>query len=198
MTWNALAPDMTVARPVGDPAQARARAQRFHELYREHFDFVFRNLRRMGIPAAQVDDALQDVFLVVLRRIDGFREGSHAKAWLFAIALRVAGNHRRAQSRRAPVVAVAPEALPSVQLGPFEQVSRSEASRVLHAFLDSLDDDKRAVFVLAELEQMTAPEIAEALAVNVNTVYSRLRAARIAFEHAIGQLRRPGPEPEHG
>ena len=74
---------------------------------------------------------------------------------------------------------------------------RSEAARVLHAFLGSLDDDKRAVFVLAELEQMTAPEIAQALAVNVITVYSRLRTARIAFEQAVFQLR-SSSEREHG
>jgi RNA polymerase sigma-70 factor (ECF subfamily) len=69
---------------------------------------------------------------------------------------------------------------------------------VLHAFLDSLDDDKRAVFVMVELEQMTAREIAQALAINVNTVYSRLRAARVAFEHVIGQVQRAHSEGRHG
>jgi len=64
-------------------------------------------------------------------------------------------------------------------------VTRAEEVRLLHRILDRLDDDKRAVFVLAELEQMTAPEIAEALSVNLNTVYSRLRAARAAFEDAL-------------
>ena len=160
---------------------------------------MFRNLRRLGIAPASVDDALQDVFVVVLRRLDGFREGTHPKAWLFAIALRVAGNYRRAQTRRAPTASLAPDALEGSALGPFDQLSRSEAARVLDAFLGSLDDDKRAVFVLAELEQMTAPEIAQALAVNVNTVYSRLRAARIAFEQAVQVLRsRRESEGGHG
>src|SRR5262245_52406099 len=72
----------------------------FDALYREHFDFVFRNLRRLGVAEAAIDDGLQDVYLVALRRIGEFREGTHAKAWLFAIVLRVAGNHRHSQRRR--------------------------------------------------------------------------------------------------
>ncbi|HMI90618.1 MAG TPA: sigma-70 family RNA polymerase sigma factor [Polyangiales bacterium] len=195
-TWNARVADMTPSQAPAGAEHGRARTERFHALYRDHFDFVFRNLRRLGIPPASVDDALQDVFVVVLRRLDGFREGTHPKAWLFAIALRVAGNYRRAQSRRAPTASLAPDALAGSVLGPFDQLSRSEAARVLHDFLDSLDDDKRAVFVLAELEQMTAPEIAQALAVNVNTVYSRLRAARIAFEQTVLRLR--ASSEEHG
>jgi hypothetical protein len=95
--WNAPGADMTPSKAPASAEQAQARAERFHALYREHFDFVFRNLRRLGVPAASVDDALQDVFVVVLRRLDGFREGTHPKAWLFAIALRVAGNYRRAR-----------------------------------------------------------------------------------------------------
>ena len=186
-SWNEPAADISTARPSSDPPAEQERCERFHALYRENFDFVYRNLRRLGIDAAAVDDALQEVFLVALWRLNGFQAGTHAKAWLFAIAIRVAGNHRRAKRRRAATATFAPDLLPSTQLGPFDQLSRSEAARVVHGFLDSLDDDKRAVFVMVELEQMTAPEIAQALAVNVHTVYSRLRAARIAFEHAVGQ-----------
>ena len=174
---------------------APARAERFHALYCEHFDFVFRNLRRLGVASAAVDDALQDVFVVALRRLDGYRDGTHPRAWLFAIALRVAGNYRRAQGRRAPVAAIGPDALVSSEPGPVERLARSQAAQRLHAFLGTLDDDMRAVLVLAELEQMTAPEIAEALSVNANTVYSRLRAARIAFEHALAQWRAGDEEP---
>jgi len=187
--WNARGADMTPAAAPASTTSARAGTARFHALYREHFDFVFRNLRRLGIPEASVDDALQDVFVVALRRLDDFRDGTHPKAWLFAIALRVAGNFRRAQSRRAPLAALAPDALPGPLAGPFEQLSRSEAARTLHELLAVLDDDKRAVFVLAELEQMTAPEMSEALGVNLNTVYSRLRAARRDFEKALERHR---------
>jgi RNA polymerase sigma-70 factor (ECF subfamily) len=196
-SWNQQVPDIAEAgRPAPAPLSAEDRRNQFNALYREHFDFVFRNLRRLGVAEASVDDALQDVFLVVLRRIDGFEAGTHAKAWLFAIAMRVAGNYRRAFGRRGVPIALAPDAVASAQLGPFDRLSRSEAARVLHAFLESLDPDKRAVFVMAELEQMTAPEIALATAANANTVYSRLRAARIAFERVLSALQ--NDREEHG
>ena len=73
--------------------------------------------------------------------------------------------------------------------GPHELAARSEGRRVLEHLLDALDDDKREVFVLAELEQMSAPEIAEALEMNLNTVYSRLRVARQEFDEALARHR---------
>ena len=154
--------------------------ERFHALYREHFDFVFRNLRRLGVTDASVEDALQDVYLVVLRRMHEFT-GVHVKAWLFAILLRVAGNYRRGSRRRGPLEPLREELLFAAQPGPFEQAAREQARRLLHAFLEGLDDNRRAVFVMAELEQMTAPEIARAMSANLNTVYSWLRVGRAEF-----------------
>jgi RNA polymerase sigma-70 factor (ECF subfamily) len=164
----------------------------FNALYREHFDFVFRNLRRIGVAESAIDDALQDVYLVVLRRIAEFREDTHAKAWLFAILLRVAGNHRRSQRRRGDPVALIEERHETEMADPFDQAARGEARDILHAFLERLDDNRRAVFVMAELEQMTAPEIGEALAANVNTVYSWLRAARFEFVRMVDALSEEG------
>lgn len=162
--------------------------ERFHALYREHFDFVFRNLRRLGVPAAQLDDAHQDVFLVALKHIDKYVDGSHGKAWFFAIALRVARNYRRSQTRRLSGLAPLRESglfERSNDPDPFEQTAKAQAARLLHAFLDGIDEDKRSVFIMTELEQMSAPEIAEALEVNVNTVYARVRAARREFARAV-------------
>lgn len=167
--------------------------ERFHALYREYFDFVFRNLRRLGVPAHSIDDALQEVYLVVLRRIGEYREGSQPKAWLFAIVLRVAGNYRRAQRRRGDVVPLLESAERSAAPNPFELAARAEARRVLRDFLDTLSEAKRAVFVMAELEQMTAPEIASALSMNLNTVYSRLQATRSDFARLVSaRARRSG------
>jgi RNA polymerase sigma-70 factor (ECF subfamily) len=192
-TRKAFGPDIT-AEKAREPAQSAdhvpwsgARRELFHALYRTHFDFVYRNLRRLGVPAAMVDDALQDVYMVVLRRLDGFHEGTHARAWLFAIAMRVAANYRRALQRRGPPVALR-ENEPDKGLDSFESAARAHAALIVHTFLDRLDDDRRAVFVMAELEQMTAPEIASALSANVNTIYSRLRAARGEFEAMVAQL----------
>ncbi len=164
----------------------------FDALYREHFDFVFRNLRRLGVAEAAIDDGLQDVYLVALRRIGEFREGTHAKAWLFAIVLRVAGNLRRSQRRRANREGTAPwteENVETPALGPFDQAAQQQARQILHAFLERLDRNRRAAFVMSELEQMTAPEIAQALAANLNTVYSWVRAARAEFVRMLEGLR---------
>ena len=180
-------PPATDSRP---PPLSLAARQRFNTLYREHFDFVFRNLRWLGIPDSAIDDALQDVYVIALRHIETYVDGTHPKAWLFAIAKRVASNHRRGARRRGPPLLLEFERHPSQLPGPFESSARAEALRVLQAFLDGLDDDKRAVFVMVELEQMSVPEAAHALSANLNTVYTRLRAARQAFEREVAALER--------
>jgi RNA polymerase sigma-70 factor, ECF subfamily len=190
-----------------EPSQLRARtrdaagwtpSQRecFHALYRDHFDFVFRNLRRLGVADHSLDDALQDVFLIVLRRFDSLAPGSHIKAWLFAILLRVAGNHRRSWRRKGITEPICEDYRQTDQPDPFDLAARAQAARFLNRFLDELDETKRAVFVMAELEQMTAPEIAQALTANVNTVYSWLRGTRIQFVARLASLR--SGEKSHG
>jgi RNA polymerase sigma-70 factor (ECF subfamily) len=156
-------------------------------IYDQHADFVWRSLRRLGVPERSVDDAVQDVFIVVHRRLGEFEGRSTLKSWLFGIARRVAHDHRRRIGRKER-----DEELPEVVADPAGttpalEAERAEAVRALHAILASLDDDKREVFILAELEQMTAPEIAAALGVNLNTIYSRLRAARAAFDAAVAR-----------
>jgi RNA polymerase sigma-70 factor (ECF subfamily) len=162
----------------------------FAEIYERHFSFVWRSVRRLGVAEASVDDAVQDVFLVVHRRLDDFEGRSSIKTWLFGIVLRVVKDWRRTDSRKRRVGAGAGDGdLDSVAAdgtqSPHALTEQAQAVRMLHRVLDSLDDDKRAVFVMAELEQMSAPEIAEALGVNLNTVYSRLRAARRAFNRGV-------------
>jgi RNA polymerase sigma-70 factor (ECF subfamily) len=152
----------------------------FDELYSQHFGMVWRNLRRLGVPPALVEDAAQDTFIVVHRRLADLRTDASAKAWLFGIALRVARDYRRTQKRK-PTVNLDTESALSPRSGPFENAATAEAGRVVQRFLASLDDDKRAVFVLAELEEFSAPEISDALGVGVNTIYSRLRVARERF-----------------
>ena len=163
--------------------------EQFHALYRRHFDFVFRNLRRLGVAAADLDDAVQDVFMVVLRHIDKYQAESHGKAWLFAIALRIARNRRRGVLRKGGLASFDDiEIVPaSSEPSPFRNALSAQAAQVLHAFLASIDDDKRSVFVMTELEQMSAPEIASALQVNLNTVYARIRAARREFARLVEQ-----------
>ena len=179
-------------RPLAASADVREALPSFEALYEEHFDFVWRSLRRLGIPAAHIDDAVQDVFLVVHRRLGEFEGRSTVKTWLFGIALRVASVHRRSAARRPtePLTEEPADAAPAAA----ETLSEArEAARLVHQLLDCLDEDRRAVFVLSELEQMTAPEISAALGVNLNTVYSRLRLARRDFDAALSRHRARRP-----
>jgi RNA polymerase sigma-70 factor (ECF subfamily) len=152
----------------------------FEELYERHFNFVWRNLRRLGVPHALVEDATQDTFVVVHRRLSDLRPDASPTAWLFGIALRVAHDYRRKLHRK-PSVSLDVDNYESADRGPFERVANAQARRTLERFLQTLDHDRRAVFVLAELEDMPAPEISQALGARVNTVYSRLRTARERF-----------------
>lgn len=170
--------------PIGAP-QGRGRVC-FAEVYDAHFDFVYRSVRRLGAREDQVDDAVQDVFIVVHRRLDAFEGRSTLKTWLFGIAMRVVADHRRRSRRKErPTVPLRESVIDAATGCPHEAAKKGEAVRILHTVLDLMDDDRRAVFVMAELEQMSAPEIADTLGVKLNTVYSRLRAARATFELAI-------------
>jgi RNA polymerase sigma-70 factor (ECF subfamily) len=164
----------------------------FEQVYSENFSFVWRSVRRLGVDPSAVDDSVQEIFLVVHRRLGEFEGRASMKTWLFGIVLRVVRQYRRTLRRKPAQLGGAAAMDPDVdqvrdaaERGPHEQIAEREAVRTLHAILDQLDDEKREVFVLAELEQLTVPEIAEAVEANVNTVYSRLRAARKEFDQAV-------------
>lgn len=159
----------------------------FDAIYEAHFDYVWRSMRRLGLSSSAADDAVQDVFVVVHRRLADFEQRSSVKTWLFGIALRVARGHRR-RNHRKPTEPL-PEGMASEHPDPQVLSERSEALAVLDTILDQMDDDKREVFVMAELEQLTAPEIASVTDTNLNTVYSRLRAARKIFEDGVKRHR---------
>ncbi|MDC0672577.1 RNA polymerase sigma factor [Nannocystis radixulma] len=178
----------------------------FPDLYQDHFEYAWACLRRLGVPPEAQEDALQDLFLVIHRRLPEFAGRSSLKTWIFGVARRVAARHRRTEARRlrrharlAAVTAAEPLAVDE------DEVVRREARRRLAEFLDGLDDDRRAVFVLHLYEEMSAPEIAQTLGVNINTVYSRIRLVREQFDRtfagaAPGALRvAKAPEaPPHG
>ncbi|HEY6878771.1 MAG TPA: sigma-70 family RNA polymerase sigma factor [Polyangiales bacterium] len=182
----ATEPDL--AGPPPAPALAHPSAPRFADVYEQHFEFVWRSARRLGVPEASVDDVVQDVFVTVYRRLPDFEGRSQVKTWVFGILRNTVNDLRRSQ-RRKPTEALVVEPVDHASRGPQESFAREQGARLLHAVLHELDDDLRDVFVLSELEQMSAPEVASALSVNVNTVYSRLRAARRDFEAALKRLR---------
>lgn len=153
-------------------------------IYAAHAGFVWRVLRGMGIAQAQIEDAVQDVFIVVHRRYAEFDHRSKLQTWLFAICYRVAQTHRRRQAS-ARVLVSADDQLSVQTRSPAEQAEQHEELRLLFTLLDRLDEAKRMVLLLAEVEGMTAPEISETLGLPLNTVYSRLRRARAEFSQAL-------------
>lgn len=157
----------------------------FDEIFRAHGAFVWRVLRGLGTPSEQLEDATQDVFLVVHRRLGEFEARSSVKTWLFSIARHVAANARRRRKRRPE----APLELEPVcgSPDPATNVETARASRFIARFLEELDDAKRTVFLLGVIEGIPAPELASMLAIPVNTVYSRQRAARQAFRDALAR-----------
>jgi RNA polymerase sigma-70 factor (ECF subfamily) len=158
----------------------------FDAIYTGHFRAIWRTLRRLGVRDAQLDDAAQDVFVVVHRKLAAF-DGRSLRGWLYAIAVRVASDYRREASWRRWLPLT--DALIDTAPGPGQTSDLNESVQLLHTLLSQLDLPKRTVFVLSELEQLSAPEIAEALSVNLNTVYARQRAARSQFEAALNRRR---------
>jgi RNA polymerase sigma-70 factor (ECF subfamily) len=180
----AIGPQLDVQRPAEERVALDVAA-----VYEQHFDFVWRTARRLGVRGAHVDDVVQEVFVVVHRSAAGFEGRSKLRTWLFAITRRVARDHFRS-ARRKPVELVGSDDPSDVTAkDPEAQVQALQGHRLLHALLDTLDADKREVFVMVELEQMSMPEIAETLEINLNTAYARLRAARVAFEQALARHR---------
>jgi RNA polymerase sigma-70 factor (ECF subfamily) len=186
--------------PVAAAAPARSWAD-FENLYREHFAFVWRTVRRLGTDVEFVEDVTQEVFVVVHRRLGEFEGRSTAKTWLYGIVRRVVADHRRTL-RRKPLTAGAEgdeaEAPTAPEEGPEASAERAERVQLLHRLLAGLDEAKREVFILAELEGLTLAEISEALGVNPNTVASRLRAARSEFEIALDQASEEDGAPATG
>jgi RNA polymerase sigma-70 factor (ECF subfamily) len=168
--------------PILDEAQNELPA--FASLYAEHFDFVWRSLRHLGIPISTMDDAAQDVWLIVHRRLAGFQARSSVTTWLFGIVMNVARGRRRHKSERQP-----PEPLPEelVSHGPDPEgvLSGNQAWRLVQGFLDGLPEQSRAIFVSALLENFTPAETAEVVGVDVVTVYKKIRALRRAFQRRL-------------
>ncbi|MEM6291341.1 MAG: sigma-70 family RNA polymerase sigma factor [Myxococcota bacterium] len=181
MSFSAAA-ESQVSRPVPRIGAAPS----FRDVYRSHYTFVWRSLLRLGVHEGAVDDAVQDVFIVVHRKLDAFEGRAAVRTWLFAIARRIALRYRD-RARRTALDDLESTEAATDRGRPDTALSCNETLRKLQSWLEELDEDKRAVFVLSEFEQMRAPEIAKMLGVNLNTVYARLRAAR---QHVARRARR--------
>jgi RNA polymerase sigma-70 factor, ECF subfamily len=175
--------------PAEPETPSASRETRLRGMVDGHFDTVWRALKRLGVPESGVDDAAQQVFMVASRRLDEI-EPSGERPYLLGVALRVAADARRTLRRRREVqLDDARELLPDPAAPPEDLLDDNRARLALGAYLASMPDEMREAFVLFELEEMSAPEVAAALGVPVGTVASRVRRARNYIRQRLGRLR---------
>ena len=159
----------------------------FESIYRQYFDFVWSSVRRLGVGPHAVDDVVQEVFIVIHSRLHTLERPEALRSWIYGVVRRtVSGHHRSQRLKETSGVNLAAE--PDVRLRPqtpFDLAEQNDQVKLLYSLLEELDEPKREVFVMAELDELTAPEIAEILEIPLNTAYSRLRAARQAFDAAF-------------
>ena len=156
----------------------------FAAAYDAEFEAVWLYLRRLGVPEADVEDAVHDVFVVAHRRYGTYDPSRPLRPWLLGIAFRIAAQWRRRHRLEVTVAEPEPER-PDDARSPDEVVAARQASRRLQAALAQLDMDQRAVVVMHDLNGIPVPEIATSLDVPLNTVYSRLRLGRAKITAAL-------------
>ena len=183
--------------PAGNTAQHPSDESRgaihagFEAVYESMLDYVWNVVCRMGVPQADAEDVVQEVFVTVYRRLGEFEGRAQLKTWVFTIAVHLVQHYFRTHARkpgdRASAKGTEIHALADQrENGPANQVERRERYDALDRVLGQLDESKRLVFVLAELEQLTL--VGEVVGANPNTVATRLRAARQAFEKALARF----------
>jgi RNA polymerase sigma-70 factor, ECF subfamily len=168
-------------------AREEAESPDLSSLFAEHADFVWLTLQRLGVRDGDVEDVLQEVFVVVHRRLHTFNDSARITTWLFGICLRVAAQYRRRAYFRRERATAEPPDRPSEDGSPEEAAAMVEAQERLGAVLDEMELEERALFVMFEIDEVPCDRIAEILGVPVGTVYSRLHAAKKSFQKALAR-----------
>jgi RNA polymerase sigma-70 factor (ECF subfamily) len=176
------------AAPESAPEDAAEEQLSFDEVYDRYFDDMWRALRRLGVPEMSAEDAAQDVFVIVHRRLSEFEGRSQLRTWIYGVALNVARSYRRKLARARSSV----DTLSASESTPDRDAAQTQALQIVDETLQAMDVEKREMFVLKEIEELTAPEIASILDLKLPTVYTRIRAARIQFTDLLRQRRREG------
>jgi len=162
----------------------------FEAIYEQYFDFVWSMTMRLGVLGAATDDVVQEIFMIVHGRLSTLRQPASLRSWIYGIMRRTVSDYRRSQRSRAAfgeTLAVEADVRHASPQTPLDVTEQHDRVKVLQSLLEELDPIKREVFVLAELEEMSVPEIAEILEIPLNTAYSRLRLAREAFEQCLAR-----------
>jgi len=162
-----------------------ARRPSFDEVYEATFDFVYRNARRLGVPQSAADDVVQEVFLILHRRLREYDGRATLRGWVYGILANTVRGYRRSFRRKQqPLVVVERDeelGPASSRSGPEQAAQRRQDIELLLSLLDELTEEQRELVVLSDLEQLSIPEICACIGGNPNTVYSRLRVAREAL-----------------
>lgn len=172
-----------------NPGSRTVPVSSFKALYRQYFHFVWSSARRFGVPPDAMDDLVQEVFIVIHAKLATLERPEALHSWIYGVVRRTASNHRRAlrtQQAAGILHEVAGEA-ESHEPTPFDRLKTNADLQLLLSLLAELDEPKREVFELIEIDELTVPEAAEILEIPLNTAYSRLRAARQAFEAALAR-----------
>ena len=168
-------------RVTGTPAPS------FLTLYYKYFDFVWSSTKYLGVGPDAIDDVVQEVFMVIHSRLHTQQHPEAMRSWIYGIVRRTVSTRRRSNRARTGLEARWEQARVVTPATPLQLAERSAQVELLASLLAELDDPKREVVVAAELEEMSVPEIAEALEIPLNTAYSRLRAARQLFEERLAR-----------
>jgi len=183
-------------RSIGDDVAVSATDGRldapFRAVFDREFSYVWHSLRRLGVAERDCDDIANEVFVRVHQRFDDYDPSRPARPWLFAFCARLASDYRKLARHRREAALESDSKVGVVSEGPEDLALRREASSLVLEALDALDDERRQVFVLHELEERPIPEVAEMLAVPLATAYTRLRAARKTFTEAARRLQARG------
>lgn len=184
--------------PMATLREKDAKTAEFTALFEAHLAYVWTTLRRLGVHERDLEDVAHETFLKVYAELDRFDRTRPAKPWLFAFALRKASDYRKLARHKTALFGDDEPGGATNEAD--ETAARREREALVHDALASLDMEKRAVLVLADLDEQTMPDIAAALGIPLNTGYSRLRAARQELATAIRRklARRDAPSPPHG
>jgi len=189
MTDGASSPQVYVVALSSMPAirPAEQVEAHFRAIFEHEFDYVWNTLRRLGVPPRDLEDLTHEVFVAVHRQLPHYDSSRPLRPWLFAFGFRIASDYRRRAHNRLEILEEndVADAAPAADA----QLAAREDRALVAAALDTLDLDRRAVFVLHQLDECPVPEIAASLGIPLNTAYSRLRLAREQFAKAWKRLR---------
>lgn len=159
----------------------------FEAIYQQYFDFVWSSVRRLGVGGDSMDDVVQEVFIVVNSRLHTVQHPESLRSWIYGIVRRTVSGHRRTHRAKVARELVVANAGSRPAPTPLDLTEQAGELKLLNKLLAGMDEGKREIFLLVELDEMSVPEVAEALEIPLNTAYSRLRAARQAFEDALAR-----------